>query len=407
VSATPRAVSPADARRALLRQQLAPGSLDEVVQRLGSVQVDPLAPLGRNHDLVLQARVDGYRIDDWQRPAYCDRRWVDAWDKQACLTLSADWPARRLYRDHFATGRATWLAEHADAVAAILARIEIDGPRSSLGLEGASSDRLRGSWYGPRLVRHVLRVLWHTGQLVTREREAGRHVYDLPERVLPPEVLAAPALDDATALRALLLRRVQSAGALRRAADVGLWSLPVAPATRRAALAALVEDGELEAWDVGGVPYVALPGLREAAAQGAGGVEVARVLAPLDNLTWDRRGLRDLFGFDYLWEVYKPAAARRWGYYVVPVVLGDRFVARFDARRDSGSAAAGGRAAARLRVHGWWWEEPRPDARAVDGLRRGLARFLCYLGADAVALPRGLDRHTRALWQAAAAEARA
>jgi uncharacterized protein len=406
VSTTPHAVSRADARRALLRYQLAPGSLDEVVQRLGSVQVDPLAPMGRNHDLVLQARVDGYRVDGWQVPAYRDRSWVDAWDKQACLTLSADWPARRLYREHFAAGRADWLAEHADAVAATLARIESEGPRSSLGLEGASSDRLRGSWYGPRLVRHVLRVLWHTGQLVTREREAGRHVYDLPERVLPPAVLAAPPLDDDAALRALLLRRVQSAGALRRGADVSLWSLPVAPAARRAALAALVADGEIEAWDVEGVPYVALPRLREAAAHGEAGAEVARVLAPLDNLTWDRRGLRDLFGFDYLWEVYKPAGARRWGYYVVPVVLGDRFVARFDARRESVSAA-GGREDARLRVHGGWWEEPRPTEREAEGLRRGLARFLRYLGADAVALPRGLDRPTRALWQAAVAEARA
>jgi uncharacterized protein len=396
------AVDAAGARRALIHHQLRVGPLDEVARRLGSVQVDPLSPLGRNHDLVLQARVDGYRIDDWQGPAYRDRTWLDAWDKQACLTLAADWPARRLYRDHFAAGRAAWLAEHADAVAATLARIDVDGPCSSLGFDGGEHAGLRGSWFGPRLVQHVLRVLWHTGRLVTRDREGGRHVYDLPERVLPAEVRSAPALDDGAALRALLRRRVQSAGVLRRGADAALWSVPVDAATRRAALAALVEDGDLEAWDVDGVPYVALPGLRDAAAAASGGVGVARVLGPLDNLTWDRRGLRDLFGFDYLWEVYKPATERRWGYYVVPVVLGERFVARFDARREAHGAAG-----ARLRVHGWWWEEPRPLPAELDGLARGLARFLGYLGADAVVLPRGLDRATRALWRAAVAQAAA
>ena len=78
--------------------------------------------------IAVSARVDGYRIDDWQRPACRDRSWV----------------------------------------AATLARIELEGPRSSLGLEGAPSDRLRGSWYGPRLVQHVLRVLWHTAAAEAR-----------------------------------------------------------------------------------------------------------------------------------------------------------------------------------------------------------------------------------------------
>jgi uncharacterized protein YcaQ len=91
-------VSRRDARRALLRHQLARGPLAGVARRLGSVQVDPLAPMGRNHDLVLQARVDGYRIDDWHGPAYRDRIWLDAWDKQACLTLSVDRPARAVWR---------------------------------------------------------------------------------------------------------------------------------------------------------------------------------------------------------------------------------------------------------------------------------------------------------------------
>jgi len=393
-------VSRRDARRALLRHQLARAPLREVALRLGSVQVDPLAPMGRNHDLVLQARVDDYRIDDWQGPAYRDRTWLDAWDKQACLTLAVDWPARALYHRHHGERWRPLLERHPDAVAGVLARIEHDGPASALGFVDAPRPELRGSWYGPRLVKHVLRALWDTGRLVTRHRERGRHVYDLPERVLPEPVWTAPALDDACAVRRLVGRRVQAAGLLRRRAPAALWSLPVDAATRARAIDALVAGGELQAWEVEGDAYLAPAGLAPAGRLAATAAGPARVLGPLDNLMWDRRALADLFGFDYVWEVYKPAARRRWGYYVVPVIVGERFVARFDGRRLADGAP-------RLRVDGWWLEEPTPDARALEALVAGLARFLRYLDVEAVELPTGLDRAARAVWRAAAAEASA
>ncbi len=405
VGARPAARSPLrvtrrDARRALLRHQLARAPLGEIARRLGSVQVDPLAPMGRNHDLVLQARVDGYRIDDWHGPAYRDRTWLDAWDKQACLTLAVDWPARALYHRHHAERWRPLLERHPDAVAGVLARIEHDGPASALGFDDAPRPELRGSWYGPRLVKHLLRALWDTGRLVTRDRERGRHVYDLPERVLPAEVRSAPAFDDARAVRRLVVRRVQAAGLLRRRAPVALWSLPVDAATRAGAIEALVAEGELQAWDVEGDAYLAPPGLSPSGRRTSAAAGPARVLGPLDNLMWDRRALADLFGFDYVWEVYKPAPRRRWGYYVVPVIVGERFVARFDGRRLADGAP-------RLRVDGWWWEEALPDARALDATVAGLARFLRYLEVAAVELPAGLDRDARAAWRAAAAEASA
>jgi uncharacterized protein YcaQ len=387
----PRAVARADAARALLGHQLQRAPLADVVERLGTVQVDPLAPMGRSHDLVLQARVDGYRVDGWHGPAYAERRWLDGWDKQACLTLAEDWPARRLFFERFAERWRSFLEEHADAVGATLARLEHDGPSTTLGFDDAARDDLRGSWYGPRLVKHVLRALWDTGRVVTVGREAGRHVYDVAERGLPERARRAPVLSDADALDRLVRRRVQAAGALRVAADASTCTLPGGAAERRAALARAVREGTLEAWDVEGDAYVAGPGLLDRAPPVDD--DVARVLAPLDALLWDRRGAADLFGFEYVWEVYKPASERRWGYYVVPVVVGERFVARFDGRL----------LGERLSVHGWWWEA------GVDGrtpgvaaaLEAGLARFLAYLGATSVALPTGLDRKIRSIWSAA------
>ncbi len=389
--AAPRVVARADAAHALLGHHLRRAPLADVVERLGTVQVDPLAPMGRNHDLVLQARVDGYRVDGWHGPAYADRRWLDGWDKQACLTLAEDWPARRLFFERFAERWRPFLDEHADAVRATLTRLEGGGPSTTLGFDDAPRDELRGSWYGPRLVKHVLRALWDTGRVVTVGREAGRHVYDVAERGLPERARRAPALSDVDALDRLVRRRVQAAGALRVAADASTWTLPGGAGVRRAALARAIDSGALEAWDVDGEAYAAVPSLLDRAPPVD--EDVARVLAPLDAILWDRRGVADLFDFEYVWEVYKPASERRWGYYVVPVVVGARFVARFDARL----------AGERLNVLGWWWEAGADgrDPAVAAALEAGLARFLAYLGATAVALPTGLDRPLRSIWSAA------
>jgi uncharacterized protein YcaQ len=387
-------LSPAEARHFLVGYHLAATSIAGVFDRLGSVQYDPLNPLGRNPDLVFQARVPGYRVDDWQPAVYGERIAYDAWDKQAGLVPVSDWPNRALIRSRYHP----WhdreiLAEHPDMTRTVLDEIDRRGPLSSLEFEDRRRAAERHSWYGPTVVKRVLRALWARGELVTHHRVAGRHYYDRPERVIPPQYLRQLPLTDEDAYhRWIALRRHLAAGLLRPRASSEIWSVCGPTETRLSAIRDLVERGDLIPVHVGTrktlfhIPAAALPFLHRRTPDPG-----VTFLGPLDNLLWDRRAVRDLFDFDYIWEVYKREPDRRWGYYVLPVLYGDRFIARFDSRLDGDTWA----------VSRWWWEDGvAPDAEMLDALQAAVGRFLHYLGARKVSLPRGLDRATRSALRA-------
>ena len=374
----------------LAAYHLEPASTEGVFDRLGSVQYDPLNPVGRNHDLVLQARVPGYKVGAWEEVAYRigERLIYDAWDKQACLVPVSDWAHRKTYHEHFLprwSGRV--LEPHAGAVDATLEELSRRGPLSSLEFtDQIHMKEWRGSWHGPKLVKNILRALWYTGQIATHHRDKGRHVYSLPEEVIPERYLQR-GVSKEESLRHLITRRVQSAGLLRPNADAALWSLPARSPERNQLVGALAQEGELVRLEVEGQPYLALPHLLERLHFPEPRMTF---LAPLDSLMWDRKALKHLFDFDYIWEVYKPERERKWGYYVLPVFYGERFVGRFDSRLVGST----------WHLYRWWWEEDvEPHTDMLSALEEAVKRFKRYLNADKVVLLRGLDKGTRAAWQ--------
>ena len=392
-----RRVGAADALRASLAYHFAPTDVAGVLARHASVQYDPLAPLGCNHDLVFAARVPGYRIGDWRDPVYERRVGYDGWDKQASLIEIDGQPARRVYhRWHGERWHDEVLLRWPDETDEVVGQLRERGPLDAASVElDARVDAWRGSWYGPRLAKRILRALWHTGRVATRRREHGRHVYDLIERVLPGSVLARPTPPEDEAVRRLVGDRHRSTGLLRATAPAEVWSLHAPASARHRAIAELVSEGSLTRVEVDGAPHHAAPGWL-AALDGSAGAPGVRFVAPLDPLLWDRPGLRATFGFDYLWEVYKPAAERRWGYYVLPVARNDRFVARIDALRE-----AGGSRGAVWRLRRWWWEagaeaavERAPGGRAafLDELAEAAARFAHYLGVARATVRAGVPK---------------
>ncbi len=377
-------ISQEQARRFLVAYHLQLTDLPGVFAHLGTVQYDPLNPVGRNPDLVLQARVPGYRVNDWQQAAYTDRLVYDAWDKQACLVLASDWSRRACIREMYRPYHDREVLQvEADVARTILSEIDARGPLSSHDFE----DRQRyldGTWYGQTRTNRVLRALWACGEIVTHHRKNGRHYYDRPARIIPEQYYDVPPLLDKEAYtRWINTQRYRAVGLLRPNAEACIWSACGDGAARKLALVQLVEDGTLTPIRIGekGTLYYMLS---SALSLLDAELPEPRVIfmGPLDNMLWDRKAIQQLFDFDYIWEVYKPVAQRRWGYYVLPVFYGDRFIARLDSRLEKGI----------WNILHWWWEpDIALDAEMLAALRDATARFLQYLQADRVSVDEDVD----------------
>ncbi len=366
---TPLTLDRATARRFLvIRHLLAPprslpadpASVLAVVERLGSLQFDPLDIAGRNHDLVLGARIAGYRRAWTDEHLYGDRRTLyETYNKGLSIVPIAEMPWYRITWDlHHVTHGDGAFDEHAPLVEELLERIRRDGPLAATDLEPRAA--IDWYWRPTNQVRAILEAMAEAGILGLSRRDGNRRVYDLVERLFPAEILADRRPEDEQR-RHKMLSRYRAHGLLGKGGQaeifLGLGQTPIRTRIREA----LIADGTLVPAEVEGVKgprYVVaaelpiLESARREVASGAGPGGAARgvaFLAPLDPLAWDRELLRRLWDFDYIWEVYVPAAKRRWGYYVLPILYGDAIVGRIEPRFD--------RKAGALRILDLWWED--------------------------------------------------
>ena len=385
-------VSAEAARRFLVTRQLlapprsvegGPDGVLEIFRRLGSIQFDPLSVAGRNHDLVLHARVAGYD------PAWCDalyerRELFEAYNKGLSLVLTSDFP---WFRANLSVSSPWILAEHADVGEHVLERIRAEGPLSALDFE-----RRRGSlvdWFGvpTNVVRAVLEAYAATGVLGLARRDGNRRYYDLIERLLPPDVVERK-VPPREQLRHKLLSRYHAHGLLGigGGGDIFGGLGPAKPDPERpehpgrtALREELIEEGELLPVAVEAVRSKRFV-LREEVELLNAPPEPSRSVAflpPFDPLVWDRGLLGSLFGFDYVWELFVPPAKRRWGWYVLPILFGDRLVGRIEPRID--------RELGFVRVLNLWWEDsfdPRRAEGFVDAMRAALRAYLRFASAS-------------------------
>ncbi len=310
-----------------------------MLERLRCVQLDPLDAIGQNADLVAIARVRGAARSDIHRALYPGHAF-EHFAKERCLLPASAFPA---YRDR-AIETPWW--RHSERmkkldeglVRDVLAEVQARGPISARALEhrGAVAPMDWAGWKGTSsATKLALEVLWTRCEVVVAGREGRDKLYDVPARALPEHHRAEAPVDFASWA---LPDRARAAGLLSRAS--GPWWSMLSEARTDKTVERLLAEGSIEAVTIEGVkrPYLAPAGFREWKIEKPDGA--MRILGPLDPILWDRALVRDLFGFDYVWEVYKPRAVRRYGWYVCPLYHRGWLVGRIEARIEAKGGAS-------------------------------------------------------------------
>jgi uncharacterized protein YcaQ len=308
-------------------------SASAVLQRLGCIQLDPLDVIGTNADLVLMARVPGARRGDVYSKLF-PRGAFEHFAKERCILPAAAFP---FYRQHGHGAQTPWWRHQdreqrvpATVVARVLTEVRERGPITARDLtdHGAVEPMDWSGWKGTaKATSMALEILWTTCDVVISGRTAsGAKLYDVPERALKAVAAKKP---DEPFERWALRERVRAAGLLSRSGGA-TWS--ILNRIRTTSLPdEMIASGELIAVSIDGSPrrYLAAPEfLRKRTVRYDDRI---RIIGPLDPLIWDRDLVRHIFEFDYVWEVYKPAKLRKWGWYVCPLLYRDRLVGRVDA----------------------------------------------------------------------------
>jgi len=358
-------------------------------ERVRAIQFDPINVVGRNPDLVLQSRVVDYKPSLLNELLYKDRYLVDNWDKMASLSLAEDWPYFSRHRARMEEIFGVPSEVVMSLAPAVLDQIRREGPQSSLDYD--FEQKTDWAWGPTRVTRASLEGLYKMGRLGVHHRVNNRRYFDLIENLLPVELLSAPdpnqSLEDYQ--RWHVLRRIGAMGVAHpNAGEQWGGMIGVKSPRRREILTELIARGDVVVIEIEGLEgevfYMRQDDVKLARkSMRTQQVKKAAFIAPLDNLLWDRKNIRRLFDFSYMWEVYKPEKQREYGYYVLPVLYGDRFVGRFDPAFDKKTG--------RLTLKNWWWEEGvEVDQDLANALRDCMADFLVYLEAGEMDFPDSL-----------------
>jgi uncharacterized protein len=358
--------------------------LRRVLDRVRLLQLDSVNVAVRAHYMPLFSRLGPYPVelvDDaaWSHQARRPRLLVEYWAHEASLVPVEDWPLFRWrmrdYERKYAHRFEELLKNVPGLFDDVLAAVKELGPigagplEDALGLERAKKSG--GWWWSRSDVKHACEWLFATGELTTGTRRSFQRLYELPERVLPPEVLSAPPVSDEEAARRLMLSAAVAHGIGTEPDLRDYYRLP--PGRSKAALESLVAEGLIEPVTVTGWRH---PAYRHVEARVPRRVEGRALLCPFDPLIWRRERTERIFGFHYRIEIYVPEPKRVYGYYVFPFLLDGQLVGRVDLKTD--------RTAGVLRARGVFAEPGVDTKRVAHELAGELRTMAGWLGLDAV-----------------------
>lgn len=360
--------------------------IKKFIERVGCIQYDPLNIVGRNADLVIQSRIEDYDPVMLEDLLYNKRELIDGWDKMMSIYSAKDWPYFKRVRDERKKEVENVLKNRnsLDAinyVEPVKEFIQKNGSTIPSEIDLGSVEK--GRWGHGKLSSATMDYMWNSGELGVKEKKNTQKKYDLIERLLPSEILyeSEPFQNDEEFYKWYVKRRIGSIGAYWDRSGEGWLGNYISNKTlRQRVLNGLVDEGELV--------LIRVENLKETFYLRKEDISIlnystsingsnVKFLAPLDNLIWDRKLTRDIFDFDYTWEVYKPIDKRKYGYYVLPVLYGDRIVARFEPELHRGNKP--------LVIKNWWWEDNFEVTNdCIDSVKEALDKFCKYLKADGI-----------------------
>ncbi len=363
-------------------------TLQRTLARTGVLQVDSVNVVQRAHYMPLFSRMGPYDVELLRRAAERrPRRLVEYWAHVQAFMPVDLWPVMRHRMAAYRAKRGKWgfVAENDRLEQNLLAEVRDRGAstaRDAASWVGDGLPRVKDSWgWNWSETRRMLDHLYTAGELAIAGRNSQFEIlYDLPERVLPPEVLAAPTPPVEEACRELVRRAARSHGVATVQDLRDYYRMTTEHAAR--AVRELAEAGELV--------EVRVEGWRRTAwlhrdARLPRRVEARALLSPFDPLVWERARTEQLFGFRYRIEIYVPAAQRVHGYYVLPFLLRDRLVGRADLKADRGHDGGAGRLLVKAA-----YAEPDAPADTARELAEELAAMAGWLGLSSVVVePRG------------------
>ncbi|WP_164233376.1 winged helix-turn-helix domain-containing protein [Microbacterium hydrocarbonoxydans] len=332
-----------------------------VMDRLGVLQIDSVNVFARSHYMPLFSRLGVYD------PALLDRlflsrttHYVEYLAHEATFMPIEDWPLWEFRREYFRRRlekAGSWAASNERTLAWVRDELRARGPLRPADIR-ADAPRERGTWWDWDDVKVALEHMWRTGEVAISGRKGFERTYALAEQVVPADILSREiAVPDA--IRELVRRAARSSGVATPSDLADYYRIRDRAAVSQA-ISELEDDGELlpvqvRGWERGGRPLAAW---RHRDAVLPRKLDAAALLTPFDPVVWFRERALRAFDLDYRIEIYVPAEKRRYGYYSLPVLVGDRIVSRVDLKAD--------RAASTLQVQSAWWE---PQARPEDAGR--------------------------------------
>ncbi len=338
----------------------------DFVRKVGCIQFDPIDVCGRNADLTLQSRVSEYHKDWLDQLLYQDRFLIDYFDKNLSILPVSDWPLmsrrRTYYRNESRSSEVT--DRHEQMIMDYLMENEF-----ACSKDFDLKERADWYWSSSSSARVVLETLYFRGDLVIHHKKGTIKYYARKDRLfdskLSDHVMSDDEHDDH-----FVLRRIKSVGILwNKPSDAFLGITDLKASRRKAAFERLLDQGKIISVSVDGIGdplYIPSESLGLFTRKTEIMIPRTELMAPLDNMLWDRKLISTLFGFDYKWEIYEPEHRRKYGYYVLPVLQNDRFIGRIEIIHQKKTKT--------LSVKRFWQESEFDLA----SLKHCIERFACF-----------------------------